>query len=286
LNPDRTLLVAIEAAARRGVVVDLVWSRSPRAAGIIQYPALHELQTIADRLLADDPQPRLRVNDRPLPLGSCLLIWDRGDSWYGLMGTHSWLDQVENTNDTLSVSIGHPALIGEACLSVAATMATYRVHTLTGGVYRWRQLGTELDRKPFPQTAEPNCRVRLVHNQDLDPLLQDLSMTAQMDLAIASSVAAPDRWAAKIAQRSTPLASQPKWIAPAPATAAGIDIQVSSRCAAAGLVLADTTAVITTRRWFDSNPDGGGLRDMGILIDGGPLPEKLRKWFSNQWSIR
>lgn len=299
LSPE--LAEALRAAIVRGITIDVVWGQTAQQSGPITYPALSHYAELARDLSTVANGGALRFNDRPAPSNLNLLIFDSLAGYRAVVGSCAWLAGPPHGESPVSMEVAHPALISEICLSVASVMARSRMHHTSGGLERWRYIAGELDQQAASlalndeiKTAElgrdGNSLIRVVHNHDhasrflellrtsqyrFGLLCNNIDRTAVRRLSEFARRQPPPEMPALIISGECSLRPEETLRLNSELEAAGAKVQFVPGLAANALI-ADATALVGGYPLLSKGTDGEAtLADLGLQIDGGPVPDKL-----------
>jgi hypothetical protein len=305
LSPE--LREEFKAAIARGITIDLLWGHTAEQPGPVTYPALASYATLARDLSTTPTEGALRFNERPAPSNLDLLVFDTVEGYRAVVGCCPWLEGPRHGEAPVSVEFADAALISEICLSVASVMARCRVHHTSGGLERWRHIASELDQQAATALASAEdvetvelsrdgiSLMRIVHNQDHAARMTELVRTSQYRLGLLCGDVdrAAFRRLEDLSRRQPRLELPPRILGgkcslqPEEVTKLNAELERSGTTIrfvpglAASALVADATVLVGGYPFLSRGTDGEtALTDLGLQIDGGPLPDRLWEVFT------
>lgn len=293
----RSLIVA---ALKRGVQVNLLWGYS--AGGDVQATktAMRWLREI--RRETGACPGLLRFNGEPTESHAKLLIYDGPEGYVGYVGSYNWLSTPftgkadDSIGSNVSVRLRHPELIACLLRTTASLWLTSRGGQMSETPERFRRIAASLEQQtqlsPAPTDDSPDkCLVRLVRDREHTALLRDVLLYEDGNVLVTSHKLG-DIALTRLASRQ-PVGDKPAeplivnygetlldteaLNALATSTASsGVQLCHTSRLHAKVLATKHR-AIISSFNFLSSDPFGtqARAREVGVLIEGGNIPEAL-----------
>jgi phosphatidylserine/phosphatidylglycerophosphate/cardiolipin synthase-like enzyme len=302
-------------ALRRGVHVDLLWGyRATNQSEKRTKEWLVTLQKEAKKAQGGN----LRINEVATDSHAKLLIYDSDKGYRAYVGSYNWLSKPTevgtNANELgsdVTVCLHHQGLIADLSRSVASLWDTgQRNHLSSDAPNHWQRIAETLEGEIVQDTTDemskpmnmPVCKVRIVHANEHEGLMRQYLRKAQKRCVVVSHQIDPDKEVAgfrliePLQKRSDELETITPIVLYGDSERLG-DGETTFRQQVEGIngalkykeglhskvVVVDNTAIISSYNFLSGDPSNKAkrVREIGVLIEGGNVPDKLWEIFSN-----
>lgn len=191
---------------KRGAHIDLLWGYEAYDDAGTTDGAIDWLKRLKLEAELDNLPGSLRFNEIKTGSHAKLLIYGKGTTFRGCIGSYNWLSTppsiAKNDNLAISnVSIGtsHPGVVAEICQSAAGLWSNVFDGQFSPNSERWRHIAQQLSKLSMFDDLEEHdtadaeiaadvstSRVQLIHNQDHNECLRDFLVTVQERSAVVS----------------------------------------------------------------------------------------------------
>lgn len=281
-------------ALERGVNIDLLWGY---AAGNGD-AATDWLKKFAYDSRQRGAKGVLRFNRSASESHAKLVLWNHGLETEGCVGSLNWLSSISggsNADRNVSLRVAHQGMVAALCRCGAALWTGAESEALSSTGERWRRLATELE-KGFAASTPPvgESQVRLAVDRDHEALLREWLLTTQDRMLITSHRLGPIA-EARLASGGNRARGNSLQYSVLYGTSA-LDMLAFSRLEdevsrsrgslvkVAGLhakiLVSDVSCCVTSYNHLSSDPFGTAsrARELGVIIDGGNVPDRLWAW--------
>jgi phosphatidylserine/phosphatidylglycerophosphate/cardiolipin synthase-like enzyme len=297
---DGELRNLIIAALKRGVQVNLLWGY---AAGQDLTATKVAMRWLRDIRRETGASPGLlRFNGEPTESHAKILIYDGSEGHIGYVGSYNWLSTpLTGTSEdfigsNVSVRLRHPGLTASLYRTAASLWLTSRGGQMSETPERLRRYAASLEEQarhsPEPKEESPNsCLVRLVRDREHTALLRDVLLYEDGNVLVTSHKLgdiAPTRLASRQPSGGKPanplivnygesfLDSESFNSLVQSTASAGVKFSLVGHMHAKVVATKDR-AIISSFNFLSADPFGNQARarEVGVLIEGGNLPEFL-----------
>ncbi|HAG85799.1 MAG TPA: hypothetical protein DCL61_32835 [Cyanobacteria bacterium UBA12227] len=305
-------------ALRRGVNVDLLWGyrdedkSSQSEKNTKEW--LDKFQKDAKKVNCGN----LRINELPTDSHAKLLIYDSDKGYKAYVGSYNWLSKsteaginADEIGSDVTVCLHHQGLVADLSRSVASLWDTGQRNRLSSDApNHWQRIAGTLEEKIFQDTTDVitevmntlTCKVRIVHTNEHEGLMRQYLGKAQKRCVVVSNKIDPGEEVAvfrlikPLRKRSDELGTIAPIVLYGDSKRLG-DGEATFRKQVEGVngtlkykeglhskvIVVDNMAIISSYNFLSGDPSNKvkRVREIGVLVEGGDVPNKLWEIFSN-----
>lgn len=305
-------------ALRRGVHVDLLWGYPSKGQSEKRTKEwLEGLRKEAKKSQEKSQGGNLRFNEVATDSHAKLLIYNTGKGYRAYVGSYNWLStptavptDADQIGSNVTVGLSHQGLVADLCRSVASLWDTGQGNRLSSDAPgHWQRIAAKLEGEAeldspdeMPDTTDSQTpKVRIVHANEHEGLMRQYLRNAQRRCVVVSHQIDPHEQVAgfrlldplqkrsdelqsitrivlygdseRLGDRETPFRQQVEAVKGELRYKKGLHSKV---------VLVDDVAIISSYNFLSGDPFNKSkrVREIGVLIEGRVVPDKLWEVFS------
>ncbi len=302
-------------ALRRGVHVDLLWGyRATNQSEKRTKEWLDTLQNEAKKAQGGN----LRINEVATDSHAKLLIYDSDNGYRAYVGSYNWLSKptevgtnADKFGSDVTVCLHHQGLVADLSRSVASLWDTGQRSRLSSDApNHWQRIAETLEceivQGSTDEMTEPTdmqvCKVHIVYANEHEGLMRRYLRKAQRRCIVVSHQIDPNKEVARF-RLIEPLQKRLEQLEPiTPIVLYGDSERLGNeetdfRQQVEGIkgklkykeglhskvIVVDNMAIVSSYNFLSGDPSNKAkrVREIGVLIEGGSVPDKLWELFSN-----